>query len=242
MWKFGGVQLINCLHKLIQEILDARKIAQDWKDASIVPLFKKDDCKDCGNYRGIYLLATVGKILSRVLLHILNEHTSQNVLPEIQCGFRSGRSTMDMIFSLRQVQEKCIKQNMPLYVVFIDFSKTFDTVSRQELWQVLKKYGCTEKIANLIEALHTDMQANVVMSGSVSKDFLVSNGVKQGCVLALTLFSLYLAAMIEVTFKDTTEGVYIQTRKDGCSDEGLTLETSAKHHIPQATNIPYQPC
>ena len=86
------------------------------------------------------------------------------------------------------------------------------------------------------------MQANVVMSGSVSKDFLVSNGVKQGCVLALTLFSLYLAAMIEVTFKDTTEGVYIQTRKDGCSDEGLTLETSAKHHIPQATNIPYQPC
>ena len=26
-----------------------------------------------------------------------------------------------------------------------------------------------------------------------------------------------------------------------CSDEGLTLETSAKHHIPQATNIPYQP-
>ena len=151
-------------------------------------LFKKGDRKDCGNYRGISLLATVGKILSRVLLNRLSEHISQNVLPETQCGFRSGRSTMDMIFCLKQVQEKCIEQNMPLYVVFIDFSKAFDTVSRQGLWQVLKKYGCTEKFVSLIEALHTGMQANVVkkktMSGSGSKDFSGSNGVKQGCVLA----------------------------------------------------------
>ena len=101
VWKFGGVQLTNCLHKLIQEIWDAQKIPQDWKDASIVPLFKKGERKDCGNYRGISLLATVGKILSRVLLKRLGEHISQNVLPETQCGFRSGRSTMNMIFCLK---------------------------------------------------------------------------------------------------------------------------------------------
>ena len=141
-----------------------------------MPLFKKGDRKDGENYRGISLLAIVGKILSRVLLNRLNEHISQNVLPETQCGFRSGR--MDMIFCLRRVQEKCIEQNMLLYVVFIDFSKAFDTVSRQGLWQVLTKYGCTEKFVNLIEALHTGMQANVAMSGSVSKDFSVSNGVE----------------------------------------------------------------
>ena len=58
------------------------------------------------------------------------------------------------------------------------------------------------------------MQANVAMSGSVSGDFAVSNGVKQGCVLAPTLFSLYLSAMLEVAFKDIQEGVYIQTRKE----------------------------
>ena len=52
------------------------------------------------------------------------------------------------------------------------------------------------------------MQTNVAMSGSVSKDFSVSSGAKQGCVLAPTLFSLYLAAMLEVAFKDTSEGIY----------------------------------
>ena len=50
VWKFGGVQLTNCLHKLVQERWDAQKIPQDWKDASIVPSFKKGDRKDCGNY------------------------------------------------------------------------------------------------------------------------------------------------------------------------------------------------
>ena len=46
---------------------------------------------------------------------------------------------------------------MPLFVVFIDFGKAFDTISRQGLWQVLKKYGCTEMFVNVIEALHTGM-------------------------------------------------------------------------------------
>ena len=103
---------------------------------------------------------------------------------------------------------------MPLYILFVDFSKAFDTVSRVGLWQVLQKFGCTDKFISIIEALHTGMKANVAMGGSVSSDFDVSNGVKQGCVLAPTLFSLYLSAMLEVAFRDIQEGVYIQTRKD----------------------------
>ena len=53
------------------------------------------------------------------------------------------------------------------------------------------------------------------MSGSVSSDFaVISNGVKQGCVLAPTLFSIYLSAMLEVAFRDSSEGIYIQPRKE----------------------------
>ena len=121
---------------------------------------------------------------------------------------------MDLIFCLKQVQEKSIEQNMSLYVVFIDVSKAFDIVSRQGLWQVLKKYGCTEKFVSLIEALHTGMQANVAMSGSVSTDFLESNGVKQGCVLVPTVFSLYLAAVLELTFKDTIRSMYLNKERN----------------------------
>ena len=80
-----------------------------------------------------------------------------------------------MVFCLRQLQQKCTEQNMPLYVVFVDFSKAFDTVSRVGLQQVLLKFGCTDKFIIIIEVLHTGMRANVTMSGSASSDFAVSN-------------------------------------------------------------------
>jgi len=214
VWKYGGDKIINELHQLFQDVWTHGYVPKDWKDASIVPIFKKGSRKECGNYRGISLLSIAGKILARVLLNRLNMMIAPNVLPESQCGFRSGRGTMDMIFCLRQTQEKCIEQNMPLYAVFIDFTKAFDTVDREGLWQVLTNYGCPSKFLNILKSLHCGMQANVAQGSSISKKFAVSSGVKQGCVLAPTLFSLYLSAMLEVAFTGANEGVYIQTRHD----------------------------
>ena len=63
-----------------------------------------------------------------------------------------------MIFSVRQVQEKCIEQNMNLVAVFIDLTKAFDTVNREALWVILSKLGClTKKFVNLIRQFHDDM-------------------------------------------------------------------------------------
>ena len=117
-----------------------------------------------------------------------------------------------MIFCLRQLQEKCIEQDRPLYMVFVDFSKAFDTVGRTGLWQLLRKYGCPEKLTTMIEALHTGMMANVSVGG-VSESFSVTNGVKQGCVLAPTLFSIFLSAMLNEAFRDMGHGIYIQSRQ-----------------------------
>ncbi|KAK2176422.1 hypothetical protein NP493_663g02043 [Ridgeia piscesae] len=105
---------------------------------------------------------------------------------ETQCGFRGNRSTVDMIVGLRQLQEKCIEQDKPLYMGFVDFSKAFDTVGRTGLWQLLRKYGCPEKFTTMIEALHTGMMANVSVGG----------------VLASTLFSIFLSAMVDEAFRD----------------------------------------
>ena len=119
-----------------------------------------------------------------------------------------------MIFSLRQLQEKCIEQDRPLYIVFVDFTKAFDTVGRTGLWQLLRKYGCHEKFTTMIESLHTGMMVNGRNGWEVSDTFAITNGVKQGCVLAPTLFSIFLSAMLEEAFKDMGDGIYIQSRQN----------------------------
>ncbi|KAI0222834.1 hypothetical protein LSAT2_025927 [Lamellibrachia satsuma] len=68
------------------------------------------------------------RLLERLLVF------ANDVLPEAQCGFRLSSSTIDMIFTLRQLQEKAAEQNKPLYIAFADFSKAFDSISRPCLW------------------------------------------------------------------------------------------------------------
>ena len=106
-----------------------------------------------------------------------------------------------MIFCLRQLQEKCIEQDGPLYMVFVDFSKAFDTIGRTGLWKLLRKSGCPEKFTTMIEALHTGMMANVSVGAEDSESFGVTNGVKQGCVLAPTLFSIFPSVMLDEAFR-----------------------------------------
>ncbi|KAK2179537.1 hypothetical protein NP493_485g00022 [Ridgeia piscesae] len=95
-----------------------------------------------------------GKIFARILLNRLSTHITPEVVPETQCGFSGNRNPVDMIFCLRQIQEKCVEQNRPLYMVFVDFSKVFDTVGMTGLWQLLRKYGYLEKFTTMIEAQH----------------------------------------------------------------------------------------
>jgi hypothetical protein len=119
------------------------KLPQEFKDASIIHLYKlQGNRSSCYNHRGISLLSIAGKILARILLNRLNAHLERDLLPESQCGFRAGRSTADMIFAARQLQEKCQEQNVGLYTTFVDLTKAFDTVCREGLWKIMSKFGC----------------------------------------------------------------------------------------------------
>ena len=162
------------------------------RDANIVTLYKnKGDRSDCNTYRGISLPSDVGKGFARVALtklHILAERT----LPESQCGFKTGRSTIDMILSVRQLRE----QRRPLCIAFIDLTKAFDLVSRRGLINLLEKIGCPSKLLSVISSFHNNMKGTVNYDGATSEPFDIHSGVKQGCLLAPTLFSIFFSIML----------------------------------------------
>ena len=212
----GGENLLNALKHLILCVWSDKPMPQDWIDAVLVILYKGKGKKSlCGSYRGITLLEAVGKVFARLMLNRLNEAVSPNVLPEAQCGFRPGRGTVDMIFAARQLMEKCTEQRMPLYQVFVDLTKAFDTVNREALWIVLSKFGCPTAFVDKFKNLHGSMKAQVNFNGKLSEKFAVDNGVKQGDIPAPTLFSIYLAALLWYAFHDCDKGVHIRFRTTG---------------------------
>ena len=118
-----------------------------------------------------------------------------------------------MIFAARQIQEKCREQNVDLYILFVDLTKAFDTVSRIGLWNILPRLGIPPRMLKMIQCFHEGMKARLV-NGGEDDEFSVSNGVKQGCVLAPTLFSFLFSMMLLSAFKESDPGVQIRYRMD----------------------------
>ena len=102
-----------------------------------------------------------------------------------------------MVFAARQLQEKCQEQNADLLSTYVDLTKAFDIVSRQGLWSIMSMYGCPWKFIAMVKQFHDGMQAKVQDNNETFEPFLFTNGVKQGCVLASSLFSLMISAMLK---------------------------------------------
>ena len=204
--KNGGEKIIDLLEQVIQSVWES-KVPQDWRDAILVSLYKKGSKSDCCSFMGIPLLSIVGKLLSRIILNV--------ILPESQCDFRASRGTVDMIFSLWQLQKKCKEQNLPLHQCFIDLSMAFDSVNRSTLWKILLNLGCPERFMGLIRSLHNGMKARVSFNGTLSEKISINNGVKQGDISATMLFNIYFAIVFLVAFYENSDGIYIRYRTSG---------------------------
>ncbi|VDM00867.1 unnamed protein product [Schistocephalus solidus] len=79
----------------------------------------------------------------------------------------------------------------------------------------MQKFGCLERFTHMVLQLHGGITARVTDSGTVSEAFAVTNGVKQGCVLAPTLPSLMFSAMLMDAYLDEQPGIRIAYRTDG---------------------------
>ena len=235
---YGGRTLKNYLLTFFNLFWITELIPSDLVNPNIAILFKKGDRSQCGNYRGISLLSVVGKLLADMILQRLST-LAQKVYPESQQGYRTGRGTIDGIFTVRQLMEKSREQHRNLYIAFIDFTKAFDTVNRQLLFSILEKIGCPPKLINLIKLLYTNVKARLIVDGELSKFFDYNSGVKQGCKLAPTLFGIYAAVLLLIAFKDIKHrhSILIRFRTNGKFFDLKRLKAKSKvmrEFIPEA--------
>ena len=122
-----------------------------------------------------------------------------------------------MVSVLRQLQEKCREQSKGLYITFVDLMKAFNTVNQKELWQILKCLGCPPKFLNMVLQLHENQMRQIQLHQDLSEPFPIKNGLKQGCIFAPTLFSIFFSMMLKQASEglDEDDLVYIRYRLDG---------------------------
>ena len=194
------------LHKLFNVIWNEEKVPLSWKESQIVKIPKKGNLTECNNWRGISLLSVPGKIFSRVIINRIKKKID-DILRVEQTGFRSGKSTVNQIFVLRNIIEQCVERNETIYFNFIDFSKAFDSIDRECLWKILGFYGIPKKIISIIKEMYNGSSAQVLVNGELTGKFEIKTGVKQGCVLSGLLFIIVLDWVMRKTVETTHRGI-----------------------------------
>ena len=178
---------------LVENIISEGCIPTDWQESFIVNLYKgKGDALNRGNYRGLKLIEQVMKVLERVVEGLIRQRVK---IDEMQCGFMSGRGTTDAIFIVRQLQEKHLAANKPLYMAFVDLEKASDRVPREVIWWAMRKLGIDEWLVCLVQSMYKDVRSRVRVGDGYSKEFGVGVGVHQGSVLSPLLFIIVLEAL-----------------------------------------------
>ena len=189
--KAGGGTILYENHKLIISIWNKEELSEEWKESIIVHIYKKDDKTDCSNNGGISFLPTTYTILSNIMLSRLNPY-AEEIIGDHQCGFQSNRSTIDHIFCIRQVLEKKWEYNEAVHQLFIDFKKAYDSVRRENLYNILTEFGILMKVVRLIKMCLTELYSRVQVGKNLSDMFPIRNGLKQGYALLPMLFNFAL--------------------------------------------------
>lgn len=186
------------LQPIIRTVWNSEKIPDEWKEGLIVKLPKKGDLELCCNWRGITLQNIINKLISQIILNRMTPALEPKIRRE-QAGFRPLRSCIDQINTLRVIIEQSIEWRSPLFLMFIDFERAFDSIDHKAIWKVLRERGVPTKVVNIIAELYSRTSCRVIHRGMLSEKVPVESGVKQGCPLSPLLFNLVLDSVMRKT-------------------------------------------
>ena len=112
----------------------------DWTRSTFIPIHKKGSTKKCENFRTIALISHPSKVLLHIIKNRLKYYLDSQI-PAEQAGFVKGKGTREQILNARLLIEKSREFQVPMLICFLDYSKAFDCVNWDSLWEVLENMG-----------------------------------------------------------------------------------------------------
>ena len=134
-------------------------------------------------------------------------------LPDVQSALWKGREMRDQIANIRWITEKAREFQKNIYFCFIDYTKAFDCVDHNKLWEILKEMGIPDHLTYLLRNLYAGQKATVRTGHGTTDWFQIRKGVRQGCILSPCLFNLNAEYIMQNARLDETQaGIKIAKR------------------------------
>ena len=190
----------------------------------ILPFPKKGDLELAKNYRGITLTSIAAKIYNALLWNRI-EPKIDNILRKNQNGFRRNRSTTSQILTIRRILEGVRAKNLQATLLFVDFTKAFDSIHRGKMEQILLAYGLPKETVTAIMILYWNTKVKVRSPDGDTEYFDIVAGVLQGDTLAPYLFIICLDYVL-------------RTSIDKIRENGFELRKEAKGTLQKQSQTP----
>ena len=194
-----------------------------FKIAKVTPPFKGGENYELGNYRPISVLPCFSKILEKIMCnHLYKYLTDNSILYKKQFGFQEGHSTEHAVVQLTDQIWNNFESKQYTLGVFVDLSKSFDTVNHKNVISKLENYGIRgDNLLWFVSYLTNQIQ--FIKYNNLNTSFQkIACGIPQGLVLRPLLFLIYVNDLKDasksldyILFTDHTNYLYFHKNIKG---------------------------
>ena len=231
-------ELSYILAKLFNKCLKESYFPDFWKVSSVVPVFNNvGESSTAKNYHPVSLLSMVSKVFIKLVNNRIVGHLEKcGIFSDFQYGFRSSRSTADLLTVVSDRIARGFNRYGATRPVALNISKAFDRVWHAGLLHKLKSYRISGQICCLISSFLSNRWLWVVLDGKPSQEYPVNAGAPQGSIRGPTLFLLYIndtpddvICNIAIYVDDTT----LYSKRDQVFDlwQQLELASELESHL-----------
>ena len=208
--RLPAIALANLL-VLFNNIWESGEFPAAWREAVVIPLLKPGkDGSDPLHYRPISLTSCLCKLMEKLVNLRLSWFLEQrNILTNAQCGFRKNRSTVDHLVTFDTVVRTAFKQRHHVGAIFFDLEAAYDTTWRHGILMKAHRHGIRGHMGLFLQNFMRERVFRVRVGNQLSDQFYQQNGVPQGGVLSVALFTLMINDVVDVLPRSVGRSLFV---------------------------------